>query len=228
MLLLDRIEQSVELNEELQYYNTKDKDYTLTIVGEKDAILKTNPGRTLNDGGMNLGASPMEAEKINKMIVERLGLKVIGNKTIEYCLDIETDFKLVDNKHILKSFLKALAIHKYRSGKIDFVIQEDKWLDKSSLKGLKGYKTSRAMKIYSKLEEQGIGEVEGDLVRIELILGARALEKNKVKNISDVSKAVEEMKEFLISMRSTIKRANRYSKNTVYIIEKALEKLNEK
>lgn len=225
MLKIDRIEQNVELKEGVFYPNIKEKDYTLSIGEGTNAVLKSNPGKTLNEYGMNLGAEPREAKLINDLIIERLELKILDNKTIEYCLDIETDFKLVDNKHILKTFLKALEIHKYKNGKIDFKIEKDKWIDKAALKGLKGYKRSRALKIYSKYEEQGLGELEGDLIRIELVLNNKALEQNKINDISDVEKAKQEIKEFLLTMRGQIIRVNRYSKNTIFLIEKAIEKL---
>jgi hypothetical protein len=225
MLKIDRMEQNVELNEEKQYYNINEKDYTLKIGEGNVAVLKTNPGKSLNNG-INFGADPQQAEYINNLMIERLELVLINNKTIEYCMDIKVDWKLVDNKHILKTFLKALEIHKYKSGKVDFKIEKDKWIDKAELKGLKGYKKSRALKIYSKYEEQGLNALEGDLIRLELILGARALEQNKVENISDIEKAKLEIREFLGTMRAQIIKANRYSKTTVELIEKFIEELS--
>lgn len=225
MLKIDRIEQNVRLNSEYQYYNEKQRDYTLTILGENNAILKTNPGKTLNELGMNLGASPQEAEYINNLIVQRLELSVINNKTIEYCMDIEVDFKLVEHKHIINTFLKALEMHGYKSGKLDFKVAKGKNIAKSDWKGIKGYKRSRAIKLYSKYEEQELGHLEGDLIRIELVLNAKALEQNDVYCISDDGVAKEEIREFLGSMKSTISRVNQYSKPTLELIEKAVKSL---
>lgn len=222
---IDKIEQTVDMQGVEYNYQQKNQDFTLTPIGEGKATLKTNPGKTLNEYGINLGAEPRKAEEINKNIIEGLGVKLLSNKNIEYCIDVHTDFKLVDNKHILKTFLKALEVHKYKSGKIDFKIEKDKWIDKAKLKGLKGYKKSRALKIYSKYEEQDLGHLEGDLIRLELILGARALEQNKVENIADVEKAKQEIKEFLGTMRGTITKINRYSKFTVELIEKFVQEI---
>ncbi|MGL4425406.1 MAG: hypothetical protein ACRCZ0_00555 [Cetobacterium sp.] len=225
MLKIDRVEQNVKLNENFIYYTSKENDYTLTILDENNAILKTNCGKSLNENGRNLGAEPIVAEQLSELIIKRLELKLLSNKTIEYCIDIETNFKLVENKHIINTFLKTLELHKYKSGKLDFKVSKDKNIQKSDWKGIKGYKTSRAIKLYSKNEEQEIELLESDLIRIELILNARALEQNNILKISDVESARIELKEFLLSMRATISKVNRYSKNTVYLIEKALLEL---
>ncbi|MGL5971008.1 MAG: hypothetical protein ACRCZL_03240, partial [Cetobacterium sp.] len=131
----------------------------------------------------------------------------------------------VENKHIINTFLKTLELHKYKSGKLDFRVSKNKNIQKSDWKGIKGYKKSRAIKLYSKNEEQEIELLESDLIRIELILNARAIEQNNILKISDVESARIELKEFLLSMRATISKVNRYSKNTVYLIEKALLEL---
>lgn len=222
---IDKIEQTVEIQESNFDYQQKNKDYTITPIGEGKATLKTNPGKSINEFGINLGAEPGEAEEINQQIIKGLGVKLLNNNNIEYCIDVYTEFKLINNKHILKTFLKALEIHKYKSGKIDFKIEKGKWIDKAELKGLKGYKTSRALKLYSKYEEQGLGHLDGDLIRLELVLGARALEQNKVANISDVEKAKQEIREFLGTMRGQIIKANRYSKITVELIEKLIQEI---
>lgn len=223
MVMIDKIEQTVDMQQMELNFQLKDTDYTLTPIGDNKAILKTNPGKTLNEQGINLGAEPTEAQEINQQIIDGLGVKLLSNNNIEYCVDVHTNFKLVDNKHILKTFLKALEIHKYKSAKIDFKIEKDKWIDKADLKGLKGYKTSRALKIYSKYEEQDLGNLEGDLIRLELIFGARTLEQNKVDEISDVEKAKQEIREFLGTMRGQITKINRYSKFTVELIEKLIQ-----
>lgn len=222
---IDKIEQTVEVKEVKFNYQVKNIDYTITPIGEGKATLKTNPGKTINEFGVNLGATPEEAQEINKKIIEGLGVKLLSNNNIEYCVDVYTEFKLVDNKHILKTFLKALEVHNYKSGKIDFKIEKDKWIDKAELKGLKGYKKSRALKMYSKYEEQDLGNLEGDLIRLELILGSRALEQNKIENIADVEKAKQEIREFLGTMRGQIQRSNQYSKPTIILIEKLIQEI---
>ncbi|MGL5904053.1 MAG: hypothetical protein ACRCZO_15330 [Cetobacterium sp.] len=222
---IDKIEQTVEIQESNFDYQQKNKDYTITPIGEGKATLKTNPGKTLNEFGINLGADPGEAQEINEKIIKGLGVKLLTNNNVEYCIDVYTEFKLIDNKHILKTFLKALEIHKYKSGKIDFKIEKGKWIDKAELKGIKGYKKSRALKLYSKYEEQDLGHLEGDLIRLELVLGARALEQNKIENISDVEKAKQEIREFLGTMRSTVTRSNQYSKPTINLIEKLIQEI---
>ena len=141
---IDKIEQTVEVQEVKFNYQIKNVDYTITPIGEGKATLKTNPGKTLNEFGINLGAEPIEAQEINQQIIDGLGVKLLSNNNIEYFVDVSTDFKLINNKHILKTFLKALEDHKYKSAKIDFKIEKDKWIDKAELKGLKGYKKSRA------------------------------------------------------------------------------------
>lgn len=222
---IDRIEQTVEVQEINFNYQIKNINYTITPIGEGKATLKTNPGKTLNNG-INLGAEPNEAKEINNKILKGLNVRLLKNNNIEYCIDISTNFKLIDNRHILKTFLKALEINKYKSGKVDFKIEKNKWIDKASLKGLKGYKTSRALKIYSKCEEQGINDFNGDLIRLELILGARALEQNKIEDISDVEKAKQELKEFLDTMLKVLpEKMNRYSIITKMLVNLFLKEL---
>lgn len=222
---IDKIEQTVNMENANINFQMRNIDFTITPTGDNKAILKTNPGKTLNNG-LNLGAEPNEAKEINNKILEGLNVRLLKNNNIEYCVDVFTDFKLIDNKHILKTFLKALEIHKYKSGKVDFKIEKNKWIDKASLKGLKGYKTSRALKIYSKCEEQGINDFNGDLIRLELILGARALEQNKIEDISDVEKAKQELKEFLDTMLKVLpNKMNRYSVTTKALIEQLLKEL---
>lgn len=222
---IDKIEQTVNMENANINFQMRNIDFTITPTGDNKAILKTNPGKTLNNG-LNLGAGPDEAKEINNKILEGLNVRLLKNNNIEYCIDVCTDFKLIDNKHILKTFLKALEIHKYKSGKVDFKIEKNKWIDKASLKGLKGYKTSRALKMYSKCEEQGINDFNGDLIRLELILGARALEQNKIEDISDVEKAKQELKEFLDTMLKVLpNKMNRYSVTTKALIEQLLKEL---
>lgn len=216
---IDRIEQTVDLENANIFYQLKNVDFTITPMGENKALLKTNPGKTLNNG-LNLGADPKTAKEINNQILEGLNVRLLNNNNIEYCIDVQTDFKLVNNKHILKTFLKALEIYKYKSGKIDFKIEQGKWIDKAELKGLKGYKKSRALKLYSKYEEQGLNDLEGDLIRLELIFGYRAIEQNKINDISDVEKATQELKEFLTTMESLVTKVNQHSKPTKELISK--------
>lgn len=223
---LDKIEQTVEIQRIEYNHQLKNADYTLTPIGDMKAILKTNPGKTLNEFGINLGATPGEAEEINEKIIEGLGVKLLSNNSIEYCIDVNTTFKLVNNKHILKTFLKALEIHKYKNGKLDLKIEKDKWIDKSELKGFKGYKTCRAIKLYSKYEEQGLNNLDGDLIRLELVLGAKALKQNKVEKISNVEKARQELREFLWTMIEMLPaRMNRHSIPTKILIKKLLKNL---
>lgn len=222
---IDKIEQTVEMSEIVFTHKLNHADYTIVPIGEGKATLKTNPGKSLNELGINLGAEPKEAQELNRKIIEGLGVKLLSNNSIEYCIDIYTDFKIIENKHILKTFLKALEVHKYKSGKVDFIIN-GQWIDKADLKGLKGYKNSRAMKMYSKYEEQSMGHLKGDLIRLELILGARALEQNKIDNIADVDKAKQEIREFLETMLKALpSKMNRYSISTKILIDKLLQKI---
>lgn len=222
---IDKIEQTVEMSEIVFTHKLNHADYTIVPIGEGKATLKTNPGKSLNELGINLGAEPKEAQELNRKIIEGLGVKLLSNNSIEYCIDIYTDFKIIENKHILKTFLKALEVHKYKSGKVDFIIN-GQWIDKADLKGLKGYKNSRAMKMYSKYEEQSMGHLKGDLIRLELILRARALEQNKIDNIADVDKAKQEIREFLETMLKALpSKMNRYSISTKILIDKLLQKI---
>ncbi|MGL5576525.1 hypothetical protein, partial [Cetobacterium sp.] len=66
---IDKIEQTVNMENANINFQMKNIDFTITPTGDNKAILKTNPGKTLNNG-LNLGAEPNEAKEINNKILE--------------------------------------------------------------------------------------------------------------------------------------------------------------
>ncbi len=221
---IDRIEQIVSAKNVDLFYRIKSKDFVITPIGENLAHLKTNPGKTINNG-MNLGALPSVAELINYEIIKNLKLELINLNKIEYCIDIETPFKLVDNKHILKTFYKALIHFHYKRGKLDFITDKNLNIENTHWKGLKGYKTDRSIKLYSKFEEKNIIS-EIDLLRLELSFGKRTIEQNEINNITNTEKARKELLEFVLYCDETLlKNVNRYSKNTRITINLFKKKL---
>ena len=57
------------------------KNYTIYPKGNNRAILKTNPGKTINNQ-INLGTLPSTAELINKEIIENLDVEFINYNKI--------------------------------------------------------------------------------------------------------------------------------------------------
>lgn len=58
---IDKIEQTVAVQMIELNYQVKNTNYTITPIGEGRATFKTNPGKTLNKLGINLGVDPGEA-----------------------------------------------------------------------------------------------------------------------------------------------------------------------
>lgn len=228
-LLLDKVEVYTRNTCQEQVFLEKNMDYTYTPVNETNGMLKVNIGKSKNKGLINLGEKPKVVKSEIENILNEKKLAIDNLKSIEYCINIETDFKLVDNKNILETFNKALAIQKYKSGKVDYIIDEDKNIKNSKWKGIKGYKTARSIKLYSKYEENKnieATDIVGDLLRLELIFSKRVIEQNKIKDISDVEKAKNEMKDFLKIWKGILpEKINRYTKITKEVIKKLTDEL---
>lgn len=212
---IDRIEQIIS-TENIDMTLLKSKEgFRIVLKDNNEAILVTNPGRTLNNN-INLGASPRVAEKMNLEIIELLKLKVIGNYKIEYCIDIETPFKLVKNKHLVNMFCRIFKEFNYKRGKLDFSTNENNSIRFFDWKGIKGYKNGKSIKLYSKYEEKKINlDSDKDLLRLEISFGKTTLKQNNIQNISDVGKAREELLDMIIFCeKNYLKKVNRFSKNT--------------
>lgn len=210
---IDRIEQTVCIKNINVNNKFNNKNYTIYPKGNNRAILKTNPGKTINNQ-INLGTLPSTAELINKEIIENLDVEFINYNKIEYCLDIKTPFKLIDNKHLINIFYQALLFFKYKCGKLDFNMNNKKSIRFAEWKGIKGYKNSRTIKLYSKIAEKNLIS-NFDIIRLELTFGKRTILQNKIEVISDIEKAKNEILELIEYCENNhLKKINRYSKNT--------------
>lgn len=220
---IDRIEQiictkNVNLNQQI-----KSNAFVLTPISENMFRLKTNPGKLIYKD-FNLGASPTLAEVINYEITYNLRAKILSFEKIEYCIDIEVPFKLTDHKHILNTFNQAFYYFNYRLGKLDFNRNQN-LIESSPWKGVKGYKTSRTIKLYSKCEEKNICS-KNDIIRMELTFGKRAIKQNHIENISNIQKAVFELSELLFICEKCLpKKLNRYTIQTSVVIKLFKNKL---
>lgn len=223
---IDRIEQII-CTKNLDLKKIKSNNYfSITLKKNNQAILTTNPGKMINRN-LNLGAYPIVAELINFEILKLLKIKVIKHQRIEYCIDIETPFKLINNKHIINVFYKILRDFNYNCGKLDFTPNDKNSIQTAYWKGIKGYKCGRTIKLYSKWEEQRINlNSDTDLLRLEISFGKRVIFQNKIKNISDIKKPKEELLEIILFCeKNYLKRINRYSKNTQNVISLLKQKL---
>lgn len=221
---LDKITQFVKIDD-LAIENFKTQTYTLELATKKNGILKINPGKHLDENRINFGAYPCCADKIANKIHKDLGLTLEGNKTIEYCVDIKTDFKLSKCKNTLESFRNALKVMGFHKAKLDIenngnTIQECGW------EGVKGYKAGRTFKLYSKAHEKRLNYDEGDLVRIELCMHRKPLKQNKILELTNTKKAQKEFIELLRVWKMLMpKRKNRYTIPTFYLIEKLEQRI---
>lgn len=216
---IDRITQIVDITDSsIERYKTN--NYELKLQDNNKGVLITNPGKILNDR-INLGAYPACAKKIISKIHQDLGVTFIQNKTIEYCIDIETNFKLINHKNIINTFREVLTLMNYRSGKLDIDNSSDTTIQNCSWKGIKGYKSGRTLKLYSKACEKMIDIGNKDIIRIELCLNKKPLYQNKINDITNTTKANEEFLMLVKLWKGLMpKKKNKYTIPSFFIIEK--------
>lgn len=225
MLKIDRLLIYVSLNNKKITSKIINKNFVLEPFKEDIAILKINLGKIENNG-VNLGIAPNELKAYLEEVYNKTDLYFKKFKTIEYCIDIETNFKLIDNKFILKSFDIVLLDNGYKSGKLDYTREKGKSINENKWKGIKGYKTSKTLKLYSKIEEKKIS-TNNDLIRIELTYNDRVITTSKIKNIDDTKKAKEEINKVLTEWEKKFSgKGNQHINKVRTIIKKFQEKLN--
>lgn len=224
MINIDRVVVFVELKKPL-VKKVITKGYSIEPINENKALLKLNIAK-LNNNGLNFGTTPQENNQYLKELLSFLNLKFNSFKTIEYCVDIITEFKLSDNRFIIKTFDKILLLNNYKTGKLDYSRENGKELIKSNWNGIKGYKTSRTLKLYSKATEKKL-ITDKDIIRLELTFNERAISSNKIKNITDTKKAITELQNILYDWSCELKgKGNQYikrNKELVNSLKKELE-----
>lgn len=225
MIKIDRVLQKVRYIGEGEIKNKIiTNDYILSPETENKVLtLKTNIGKTLNNG-LNDGATIEDFNLCNKNILEGLNLELLNNKTIEFCIDIPTDSKMIDNKIFAVSFHNALSKFNCKRVTNTFKAEKDISREKQSIIGVKGFLKGNhtSIKLYSKQEER---EKEGylqDIIRFEIILDTYSLERLGLDiKISDngLDPLITFIKTFLNTWRAALGKKNRYSKKVFELID---------
>ncbi|MGL4999085.1 MAG: hypothetical protein ACRC5T_08980 [Cetobacterium sp.] len=218
---IDRINQSCSVTCGTKYKTRISKlGYTVTPEENGTFTVKSNVGKILGKGS-NVGIDIKDFKVTNNTLLEGLGLELIRNNLLEFMEDIETDYKLIDYKNIIITFHNALT--EFGCKRITNTFKSEKGVlrNKQDLIGVKGFKNNNyQIKLYSKHEEQGLTKYEKDLIRIEIILDSRAIDKLKIKKEVTEEKVIEFLLEFLELWKKKVGRANQHSKNTLDLIEK--------
>ena len=132
----------------------------------------------------------------------------IENKTknqIKYGVEIQTPFKLIENKHIFKIFIQSLNHFKYNLGELDFDMNNENSIELYDWKGMTGHKNNQVIKLYSKLSKKDITS-NFDTIRLELTSSNRKQAKNELLEL------ISYCEEF------HLKSVNRFSKQSKDII----------
>ncbi|MGL6170136.1 MAG: hypothetical protein ACRC0K_02690 [Fusobacteriaceae bacterium] len=104
MIKIDRIllrvkGQGISLDEKI-FYN-------IIQISDDEYELKINPGKIENNGDNSIGATLEDAETFVNTVVDGLLITDRVFKEVEYCITIETNFKLRNHKNIIETFSKA-------------------------------------------------------------------------------------------------------------------------
>ncbi|MGL4425248.1 MAG: hypothetical protein ACRCZ1_04580 [Cetobacterium sp.] len=226
MLKIDRVVQSCEIVDNTKYDSRIfNENYTLIPEENGTITVKTNVGKTIGKG-LNDGVFVSEFKMYNETIVGGLGLKLIRNNIMEFMIDIETEFKMIDCKNIVISFHNALTEFDCKRITNTFKAEKGVKRDKQTLIGVKGYKNNHyQIKLYSKCEERKIPSYDRDIIRFEVILDKYSIDTLKLTTEINDIKIKEFMKEFLGVWKKAIGRKNRHSTNTFELIARIEENL---
>lgn len=202
-----------------------DGTHKITQIGEDSYEIQLNPGKYENNCDNQFGATLEEADIFVNTILDTYSITDRKYKEIEYCITIRTPFKLRDHKNILNTFNKAMAVKGFRAGKIDYIVDPSKDIQDSIWKGIKGYKKDNTVKLYSKLEEREIADIEeGDLIRFEFAAKERVLAKTE--SITDASFALKHINQFILAWDNIVGvKGNRFNAQVKQLISSIREEL---
>ncbi|MGL4652703.1 MAG: hypothetical protein ACRDA2_02260 [Cetobacterium sp.] len=199
------------------------KDYIMVPEENGTITLKSNSGKTVGRGN-NIGVAIGDFEMYNKSLIEGLGLQLIRNNLLEFCIDVEFDYKMIDHKNIAISFHNALT--EFGCKRITNTFKTEKGVSRKNqaLIGVKGYKNNNyGIKLYSKNEELVLKAYDTDIIRFELVVDNRAIDKMKLVKTVNEELVIDFVNEFFSVWKQTLKRKNRYTIPTFDLIQKLIE-----
>ncbi|MEG2347848.1 MAG: hypothetical protein RSB50_09230 [Cetobacterium sp.] len=201
----------------------KTKRHTITIECNGEVKVKINEGKALREDDFNIGSNAENTKAyINELLI-KYQLDFIKFVTIERVVDINTEFRAIDNQTIFKTFYNAIGKLKFRDTNI--ATNNDGNYDKKKLKGVKGYRRDKEIKLYSKFEEKGISS-DKDFVRLELIHKSRLLPNMNIDDLSELKDIKLEFLEIISCWENEIPiKLNRYTKPVKTIIDSMKNKV---
>ncbi|MGL5901639.1 MAG: hypothetical protein ACRCZO_03065 [Cetobacterium sp.] len=221
---IDRTIQSCLNLDEMPLTNrVSTKDYIMVPEENGTITLKSNVGKTIG-GGNNIGVAIGDFEMYNKSLIDGLGLELIRNNLLEFCIDVEFPHKMIDHKNIAISFHNALT--EFGCKRITNTFRAEKGVHRNNqfLIGVKGYKNNNyGIKLYSKNEELVLSSYDTDIIRFELVVDNRAINKMKLVKTINKELVIDFINEFFFVWKKSLKRKNRYTIPTFDLIEKLIE-----
>jgi hypothetical protein len=195
------------------------KDYIMVPEENGTITLKSNSGKTVG-GGNNIGVKIGDFEMYNKSLMDGLGLKLIRNNLLEFCIDVEFNYKMIEHKNIAISFHNALT--EFGCKRITNTFKTKKGVERKNqpVIGVKGYKNNNyGIKLYSKCEEVFLASYSTDIIRFEVVVDNRAI--NKLELVKTINKEliIDFINGFFQVWKKAIKRKNRYTIPTFDLIE---------
>jgi len=234
-LLLDKVETEVRTDDfEGSSKKLKKIDSVMYELRQKreKITLKTNVGKALNNG-FNTGAEPEIVKEYIDLTEEKGILKLGKHSSIEYCINIEIDFNTKKENRFWNDVFNMLIDNKFKTSTLSLDNQEkvnrNGSMTKDRIVGIKGYKTGRTFKLYSKLFEKGIcsENPDKDVIRLELELNSKGLSRLSIEELEDLVKVKAEILGYLDSIKKESgKRKNRWNRNTHFIVEQFKKNVN--
>lgn len=201
----------------------KDKHHTITIEGNSEVKIKINEGKALREDNFNIGCDAEVTKSYIKELLVRYELEFIRFVTIERVVDINTEFRAINNQTIFKTFYNAIGKLKFRD--TNLATDNNGKYGEKKLKGVKGYRRDKEIKLYSKFEEKGISSNK-DFIRLELIHKSRLLPNMKVDDLSELKDIKLEFLKIINIWETEIPiKLNRYTKPVKMIINSMKEKV---
>lgn len=234
MIKIDRISQKVSTkNYKGKLSNEQQEDFCFSKldIDNQIAIITTNPGKSLNDQGLNVGASIPIVKSYNKLQLGSLNLKLLNNTLIEFCIDVEIPHKIYefDNQKLFDAFRNAgRSLGILTPNKTDTRLYED--IVENSVR-LKDIQVSQTMgtgavyKFYDKSrqwEQKDNVMLEKQIYRFEIKFNSTLIRTNNFNTNIFISRAKAFLNEWSLQLGKTTSRYNKKEKDLIELFLKEL------
>ncbi|MGL5620810.1 hypothetical protein [Cetobacterium sp.] len=201
----------------------KKDGYVITIENNGEVKIKVNEGKALREDNLNLGASCEDVKNCIIKVLDEYQLEFLRFITIERVIDINLEFRSINNQTIYTTFSNAIGKLKYGNCTSGYINNGN--YKKIKLKEIKGHRRDKDIKLYSKFEEKGI-YTDDDYLRLELIHKSRILPTMKIDDLSDLKEIKIELLEILNKWDEQLPiKLNRYTQPVKTVIKRIKEKV---